>query len=94
MFLKYIFITFRGGICGAIKKSGGFKIGKMTSSVMICSCQNMTLSTMLVLKLHEVSLYIFISGFISTIILQFFFLLYTALHSYLIFFTKSEHKNV
>ena len=37
---------------------------------MICSCQNMTLSTMLVLKLHEVSLYIFISGLISTIILH------------------------
>ena len=36
---------------------------------MICSCQNMTLSTMIVPKLHEVSLNIFISGLISTIIL-------------------------
>ena len=36
--------------------------------VMICLCQNMTLSTMIVLKLHEVSLYIF-SGLTSTIIL-------------------------
>ena len=55
----------------------------------------MTLSTMIVLELHEVSLYIFISGLISTIILPvlfsslFFplmnsqsFLLYTPLHSY------------
>ena len=31
---------------------------------MICSCQNMTLSTMIVLKPHKVSLYIFISGVI------------------------------
>ena len=64
---------------------------------MICSCQNMTLCIMLVLKLHEVSLYIFISGLISTIILHVlfsslffpadefsvFFLLHTHLHSYL-----------
>ena len=64
---------------------------------MICSCQNMTLSAIMVLKLHEVSLYIFISGLISTIILPVLFsslfsrwwiispvLLYTLLHSYLI----------
>ena len=63
---------------------------------MICSCQNMTMNTVIVLKLHEVSLYIFISGLISTFILpvlfssQFFplmnsqlLLLYTPLHSYL-----------
>ena len=61
---------------------------------MIYSCQNMTLSTMIVLKLHEVCLYIFF-GLISTIFLpvlfsslffpqmKVFFLLYTPLHSYL-----------
>ena len=35
---------------------------------MICSCQNMTLSTMIVLKLHEVSLYIFISTIILPVL--------------------------
>ena len=35
---------------------------------MICSCRNMTLSTMIVLKLHKISLYFF-SGLISTITL-------------------------
>ena len=64
---------------------------------MICSCQNMTLSTMIVLKPHEISLCIFISGPISTIILPVrfsslfsrwwilsLFFIYTLLHSYLI----------
>ena len=55
---------------------------------MICWCQNMTLSTMIVLKLHEVSLYIVISGLISTIILHVLFsLLFFPLMNSQSFFT-------